>query len=161
MATPARQKITTFLWYDKDAEEAVRFYCSVFKDSKVLEEVRWGEGGAMPKGTVMTMRFQLAGQQFIALNAGPHDRFNDAISLVVDCADQKEIDRYWDALQAGGGKPIQCGWVQDKFGLRWQIVPSRLSEWLTDPKNGKRATEAMLKMQKLDVAKLEAAAKGR
>lgn len=161
MATAARQKITTFLWFAKDAEEAVRFYCGVFDDSKMLEETRWGEGGPVPKGTLMTARFRLAGQEFMALNAGPHDEFNDAISMFVDCVDQKEIDRYWDALLKNGGKAIQCGWLQDKYGLRWQIVPRQLASWLSDPKNGKRVSDVMMKMQKLDFAKLEAAAKGR
>jgi two-component system sensor histidine kinase QseC len=163
MPPPTRQKVTTFLWYDQNAEEAVRFYCSIFDDSKVLEEARWGEGGPVPKGTLMTARFRLAGQEFLALNAGPHDAFNDSISLFVDCADQKEIDRYWDALLAGGGKPVQCGWLQDKYGLRWQIVPRQLIGWLANKDAGiaQRVSAAMMKMQKLDLAKLEAAAKGR
>jgi len=163
MATTKRSKITTFLWFDQNAEEAVRLYCSTFDDSKVLEESHWGEGGPVPKGTLMTARFRLGSQEFMALNAGPHDQFNDAVSLFVDCANQQEIDRYWRALLAGGGKPIQCGWLQDRFGLRWQIVPRQLGEWLGSKDAGvaRRVTAAMMQMQKLDLAKLEAAHAGK
>lgn len=160
---PKTQKITTFLWFDQNAEEAVRFYASIFKDSKVLSEQRWGEGGPLPKGTLMTARFQLEGQQFVALNGGPAYRFNEAISLFVDCASQREIDELWDRLCAGGGEPGQCGWLKDRFGLSWQIVPGKLAEMLGDPDPAKaqRVGAAMMTMQKLDLVRLQQAYDGR
>jgi predicted 3-demethylubiquinone-9 3-methyltransferase (glyoxalase superfamily) len=166
-ARPMRQqaqkpKITTFLWFNGEAEEAIRFYSSIFPDSKVLSESRWGEGGPMPKGTLMSARFQLAGQEFMALNGGPQFKFNEAISLFVGCDTQKEIDELWDKLGAGS-KSQQCGWIQDKFGLWWQIVPNALGEMLQDKDlaRAKRVTEAMLQMKKLDIAKLKLAYDGR
>ena len=158
-AMPTKQKITTFLWYDDKAEEAVRFYTSIFKNSKIVSETRWGEGGPMPKGTLMTSKFQLEGQEFIALNGGPLFHFTEAISLFVDCDTQEEIDAYWDKLISGGGEPSQCGWLKDKYGLSWQIVPNSLIEMLSDkdPAVCKRVTAAMMQMQKLDIAKLKRA----
>src|SRR5262245_25801373 len=159
--TPS-QKITTFLWYDDDAEEAVRFYCSIFEDSKVLGETRWGEGGPLPKGTLMTATFQLAGQEFIALNAGPVFHFNEAISLFVRCSTQREIDDLWTKLTSGGGEPSQCGWLKDKFGLSWQIIPDSLLDMQADkdPARAARVMAAMLQMGKLDIAKLKRAYEG-
>jgi predicted 3-demethylubiquinone-9 3-methyltransferase (glyoxalase superfamily) len=154
-----RQKITTFLWFDDDAEEAVRFYTSLFPDSRILEESRWGDGGPLPKGTLMSARFRLAGQELMALNGGPLYHFSEAISLLVDCADQDEIDRLWAKLTADGGEPGRCGWLKDKYGLSWQIVPTVLGELIQgpDPVGRKQAVEAMLQMQKLDIAKLQQA----
>ena len=164
--TPAmtnKQKITTFLWFDDRAEEAVRFYTSLFADSKILTESRWGEGGPVPKGTLMSARFRLAGQEFMALNGGPMYHFTEAISLYVDCEDQAEIDRLWAKLTADGGEPGRCGWLKDKFGLSWQIIPSTLGAMLQDkdPAKAMRAAEAMMQMQKLDIAKLKQAHEGR
>jgi predicted 3-demethylubiquinone-9 3-methyltransferase (glyoxalase superfamily) len=161
-AMSARQKITTFLWYDDDAEEAVRFYTSIFKGSKVLEESRWGEGGPLPEGTLMTARFQLAGQEFMALNGGPMDRFTEAISLLVDCESQHEVDGLWEKL-GEGGEPGRCGWLKDRYGLSWQIIPSVLGEMMgdKDPAKAKRVVEAMLQMDKLDIARLQKAYDGR
>jgi predicted 3-demethylubiquinone-9 3-methyltransferase (glyoxalase superfamily) len=158
-AVPSKQKLTTFLWFDDDAEEAIRLYCSIFKNSKVLSETRWGDGGPLPKGTLMSARFQLEGQEFMALNGGPLYHFSEAISLFVSCETQEEIDGYWDKLTAGGGKPGQCGWLEDKFGLSWQVVPSSLGEMLGDKDAGKakRVTEAMLQMKKLDLRRLKQA----
>jgi predicted 3-demethylubiquinone-9 3-methyltransferase (glyoxalase superfamily) len=163
-AMPAmQQKITTFLWFDDDAEEAIRFYGSLFPDAKVLEQSRWGEGGPLPKGTLMAATFQLAGQQFMALNGGPKYRFNEAISLFVACEDQREIDRLWAALTADGGEPGRCGWLKDKYGLSWQLAPRSLAAMLADPDPAKaRAVgAAMLQMDKLDLAKLRAAHAGK
>jgi len=153
-----RPKITTFLWYDDDAEEAIRFYGSVFGDFEVLEESRWGEGGPLPKGTLMSARFRLAGQEFMALNGGPMFHFNEAISLFVHCESQAEVDVLWDKLGAGGA-PGQCGWLKDRYGLSWQVVPDGLTEMLSDPDpaRARRVSEAMLQMGKLDIARLKEA----
>ena len=160
MAKP--QKITPFLWFDDNAEEAIRFYTSVFEDSRVLDESRWGEGGPVPKGTLMSATFQLAGRQFMALNGGPLYRFTEAISLFVDCETQQEIDALWEKL-GQGGQPIRCGWLKDRYGLVWQIVPSALGRLLKDedPARVRRVTEAMMQMDKLDIEKLRQAAEGR
>ena len=146
------QKITPFLWFDNNAEEAVQFYTSIFKDSKILETSRYGDAGPGPKGTVMTMKFELNGQPFIALNGGPHFKFTEAISFVVNCETQKEIDEYWAKLTAGG-KEVQCGWLTDKFGLSWQIVPTILGQLLQnkDPQKVKNVTQAFMKMVKMDI----------
>jgi predicted 3-demethylubiquinone-9 3-methyltransferase (glyoxalase superfamily) len=161
MAT-SKQKIFPFLWYAKEAEEAARFYASIFPDSRV-ERVTpmMSESPSGPPGTVKVVDFTLFGQRFQAMTAGPHDDFNDAISLTVECDDQKELDRYWNALLEGGGKPVACGWLIDRFGVRWQIVPSLLEELMRDedPARARRATDAMLQMVKIDVAALKAAAK--
>ena len=156
-------KITPFLWYDDDAEEAIRFYGSIFGDSKVLEQSHWGDGGPVPKGTLLTARFTLAGQEFIALNGGPMFKFNEAISLSVSCETQVEIDRLWTKLIAGGGEPSQCGWLKDKYGLSWQIVPSTLSQMLSDKDAAKvkRVTAAFMQMTKFDIAALQRAYDGR
>lgn len=157
----ARQKITPCLWFENNAEEAARFYTSIFPDSSITGVLHAkSDTPGNKEGDVLLVEFTLAGQKYQALNGGPHDKFNDAISLSVDCADQAEVDHYWDALIAGGGRPVQCGWLKDKYGLSWQIVPRRLTELLSnpDPAKAKRVMQAMLKMVKLDVAALEAAA---
>jgi len=156
------QKITTCLWFDGNAEEAVNFYVSLFKNSKVLDISRYGEAGPGPEGSVLTMRFQLEGVELMALNGGPAFKFTEAISLSVDCQLQAEVDDLWEKLTADGGEPSQCGWLKDRFGLSWQIVPRALIEMLGDPDPGKskRVMEAMLKMQKIEIAELEKAYEG-
>jgi len=156
------QKITPFLWFDNQAEEAMNFYTSIFKNSKVGTVSRYGDAGPGPKGSVMVASFELDGMQFTALNGGPHFKFTEAISLYVNCEDQAEVDYFWNKLCADGGQPSQCGWLKDKFGLSWQIVPAVLPRLLSDPDGAKagRVMQAMLQMQKIDVAKLEQAAKG-
>jgi len=155
------QKITPFLWFDANAEEAVAFYTSVFKDSKVLATARYGEAGPGPKGSVMTMKFVLNGQEFIALNAGPHFQFNEAVSFVVNCETQQEVDDYWTKLTTGG-KEVQCGWLKDKFGLSWQITPTILPQLLQDkdPQKANRVMHAMMKMVKIDIEGLKRAYNG-
>jgi predicted 3-demethylubiquinone-9 3-methyltransferase (glyoxalase superfamily) len=161
------QKITPFLWFDDNAEEAVKFYTSIFKSSKVGKIARYDEAGekaaGRPAGSVMTVEFQLEGQDFVALNGGPQFKFTEAISFVVSCKTQAEVDHYWNKLIADGGKEVQCGWLRDKFGLSWQIVPTVLGEFLTSKDAGKsqRVMEAMLKMVKLDIDKLKKAYAGK
>jgi predicted 3-demethylubiquinone-9 3-methyltransferase (glyoxalase superfamily) len=147
-------RITPFLWFDSNAEEAVAFYLSVFKNSRLLQEVRNTGDAPGPKGGVLTIAFELDGQTFTALNGGPVYKFTEAISFVVRCDTQEEVDYYWSKLTAGGSE-IQCGWLKDKFGLCWQIVPARLPDLIRHPK----AMQAMLRMKKLDIAELERAAK--
>lgn len=161
------QKITPFLWFDDNAEEAVNFYTSVFKNSKIGTVARYDEAGAQasgrPKGSVMTASFQLNGQDFIALNGGPHFKFSEAISFVVNCETQEEVDYYWEKLSEGGDEKAQmCGWLKDKFGLSWQIVPTVLGKLLSDQdaKKSQRVMQAMLQMKKIDIAGLEKAYKG-
>ena len=158
----SKQKITTFLWFDSNAEEAMEFYTAVFKHSKILSVSRYGEAGPGPKGTVMVGAFELEGQRFLALNGGPRFKFTEAISLVIDCETQEEIDYFWEKLGAGG-QTQACGWLKDKFGLSWQVVPSVLSELMQDkdPQKSKRVMEAVLQMVKLDIARLQAAHAGR
>jgi predicted 3-demethylubiquinone-9 3-methyltransferase (glyoxalase superfamily) len=155
------QKITPFLWFDSQAEEAVQFYTSIFKNSKVGKVARYGDAGPGPKGSVMTATFELDGQQFIALNGGPLFKFNEAISFVVSCADQTEVDAFWDKLSAGG-QTSRCGWLKDRFGVSWQIVPTVLGELMSDPdpEKSRRVMQAMLQMTKLDIAQLRAAHAG-
>jgi predicted 3-demethylubiquinone-9 3-methyltransferase (glyoxalase superfamily) len=157
----AMQKITPFLWFDNEAEEAARFYCSIFKNSTVGTIARYGDAGPGPKGSVMTVAFELDGQQFTALNGGPHFKFTEAVSFVVNCKDQAEVDELWDKLSQGGEKS-RCGWLKDKYGLSWQVVPIALMELINDPdpEKSKRVVEAMLQMTKIDVAKLKAAHAG-
>jgi predicted 3-demethylubiquinone-9 3-methyltransferase (glyoxalase superfamily) len=153
-----QQKITSFLWFNTNAEEAVNFYVSVFKNSSIRRTVHCGESGPGPKGSVLTIDFVLDGQEFTALNGGPEFKFNEAISQVVHCKSQEEVDYYWDKLGAGG-QIIECGWLKDKFGLAWQIVPDVLLELIQDddPQRKDRAMKAMMKMKKLDVAELQRA----
>jgi predicted 3-demethylubiquinone-9 3-methyltransferase (glyoxalase superfamily) len=157
------QRITPFLWFDKEAEEAATFYCSIFKDSKILKTERYNaDDGPFAKGSVMTVQFELDGQEFIAMNGGPQFKFTEAISLAIACKDQKEIDYYWGKLLAGGGKESMCGWLKDKYGLSWQVYPPALVGMLGDKnaKKAKRAMEAMMQMQKLDIKKLKEAYDG-
>jgi predicted 3-demethylubiquinone-9 3-methyltransferase (glyoxalase superfamily) len=155
-------RITPFLWFDNQAEEAANFYVSIFKNSKIVNISRYGEAGPGPKGSAMTAVFQLDGQEFMALNGGPHFKFTEAISFSVDCKSQQEVDEYWEKLTAGGGKPSQCGWLKDKYGLSWQIVPAVLGQLLADndPQKSKRVMEAMLKMTKIDISGLKRAYEG-
>lgn len=163
--TAPKQRITNCLWFDSQAEDAARFYTSIFKNSSVAEITRYGKEGheihAQPEGKVMTVRFFLDGQEFLGLNGGPLFPFTEAISLVVNVETQEEIDYYWDQLTKGG-EEVQCGWLKDKFGVSWQVVPSVLSKMLTDPDKGKteRVTAAFLKMKKFDLKKLEEAFNG-
>ncbi len=160
MASKGRSKIFPFLWYAKEAEEAARFYASIFPDSRVDRVTPMlSESPSGPPGSVKIVDFTLLGQRFQAMTAGPHHEFNDAISMFVLCDDQAELDRYWNALIEGGGKPQACGWLIDRFGLRWQIVPAILDELMRDkdPARSKRVTDAMLQMVKLDIAALEKA----
>ncbi|HJX01119.1 MAG TPA: VOC family protein [Terriglobales bacterium] len=152
------QKITPFLWFDNNAEEAINFYVSIFKNSKLLSMNRYGEAGPGPKGTVMSATFQLEGQQFMALNGGPHFSFSPAISLFVNCETQQEVDELWEKLSAGGKKE-RCGWLKDKYGLSWQIIPSALGKMLNDPdpEKSKRVMKAMLQMDKIDIRGLKQA----
>lgn len=152
------QKITPFLWFDGKAEEAARFYTSVFKNSKLLSVSRYGEGGPGPQGSVMTVAFELDGEKFVALNGGPNYTFSPAVSFVVNCETQQEVDHYWQRLSEGG-EEIQCGWLRDKYGLSWQIVPTVLPELLQDKdaEKRKRVMAAMLKMIKLDIEALKRA----
>jgi predicted 3-demethylubiquinone-9 3-methyltransferase (glyoxalase superfamily) len=153
------QKITPFLWFDTQAEAAAKFYVSIFKNSKIKTVTRYGAAGPGPKGSVMTVDFELAGQDFIALNGGPHFKFTEAISLVVNCETQQEVDEFWTKL-TDGGQEAACGWLKDRYGLSWQIVPTILSRLLADPdsKKSQRVMEAMLKMKKIDIAALQQAA---
>jgi len=154
-------KITPFLWFDNQAEEAVNFYASIFKNSKIGKITRYGDAGPGPAGSVLTASFELEGLEFTALNGGPAFKFTEAISLYVNCESQEEVDYYWEKLLEGG-QVQQCGWLKDKFGLAWQIIPSALPRLLGDPDRDKanRVMQAMLKMQKIDVAELEQAAAG-
>ena len=156
------QKITPFLWFDNQAEEAAKFYTSVFKNSKMGRVARYGDAGPGPKGSAMTAAFQIEGQEFIALNGGPIFKFTEAISFVVDCKTQEEVDELCQKLTADGGSESQCDWLKDKFGLSWQIVPTALSEMLgdKDPEKSKRVMQAMLQMKKIDIKKLKQAYDG-
>jgi len=155
------QKIRPFLWFDNQAEEAMNFYVSIFKNSKVGNVSRYGDAGPGPKGTVMSATFQLEGQEFMALNGGPLFHFTEAISFFVDCKTQEEVDELWEKLCAGG-QPSKCGWLKDKFGLSWQIIPSALMEMLQDkdPQKSKRVMQAMLQMSKIEIAGLKRAYEG-
>ncbi|MGH7732669.1 MAG: VOC family protein [Gemmatimonadales bacterium] len=155
-------KITPFLWFDDQAEEAVDFYLSVFPESKIHQVARHGEGGPGPGGSVMTIHFELDGNEFVALNGGPaHYGFDESVSFVVHCATSEDVDHYWQAL-TDGGEEIACGWLKDRYGLRWQIVPDELPAVLgdPDPERARRAMEAMMTMTKLDIDAMKAAADG-
>jgi predicted 3-demethylubiquinone-9 3-methyltransferase (glyoxalase superfamily) len=160
MATKPSAKIYTFLWYAKDAEGAAKFYASIFPDSRVDRVTSMlSDSPSGPPGSVKVVDFTLFGQRFQAMTAGPHHDFNDAISIVVECDNQAELDRYWNALIEGGGQAVACGWLNDRYGVRWQIVPRVLNEMMRDkdPARSKRVTDAMMKMVKLDIAALERA----
>ena len=159
----ATSKIFPSFWYAREAEEAARFYASIFPDSRVDRVTTLqSDSPSGPPGSVTVVDFTLLGQRFQAMRAGPHPEFNDAISIVVRCDDQAELDRYWDALLEGGGKPQACGWLIDRYGLRWQVVPAVLERLMSDrdPARSKRVTDALLKMVKLDIAELERAYRG-
>ena len=153
-------KISPCLWFDTEGEEAAKFYTSLFPNSRIREVARYGSAGPRPEGTVMTVSFELDGQEFVALNGGPDFTFNEALSFQVDCESQEEVDRYWSALSEGGEEG-PCGWLKDRFGLSWQIVPRRLTELLGDLDRDKsqRVMQAMLKMKKIEIPELERAAK--
>jgi predicted 3-demethylubiquinone-9 3-methyltransferase (glyoxalase superfamily) len=156
------QKITTFLWFDDQAEQAAAFYTSLFGDSRIVSVQKYGEAGPGTPGSVMLVEFELAGQRYLALNGGPVYTFNEAMSLSVDCDSQEEVDRLWSALTADGGEEGPCGWLKDRYGVSWQIVPRRMTEMLADPDQQKaqRAMAAMLGMKKLSIKELEAAFEG-
>lgn len=159
---PLTPKITPFLWFDDDGEEALAFYASVFPDTQVLAQTRWGPGGPVPAGTLMTARFRLGGQEYMLLNGGPAYRLDEAFSFLIACETQAEIDALWSQLTAGGGEPGRCGWLKDRFGVSWQVIPSVLPRLLggDDPAAAARAARAMLGMGKLDIARLQAAYDG-
>jgi predicted 3-demethylubiquinone-9 3-methyltransferase (glyoxalase superfamily) len=152
------QKIVPCLWFDDQAEEAARFYTSIFKNSRVGKIARYGEGGPRPKGTVLTVKFRLDGQEFLALNGGPQFKFTEAVSFIVNCETQKEVDRLWETLSEGGEK-VQCGWLKDKYGLSWQIVPTILARMMSDPdpRRADRVLQAVMGMKKLDIKELKVA----
>ena len=162
MSELSKQKIVPNLWFDTEAEEAANFYVSIFKDGRVLKVSHYGEAGPGRAGTVMVVEWELEGQRFIGINAGPRFKFTEAVSFQIECEDQDEVDYYWEKLTAGGGKPSQCGWLKDKFGLSWQVVPVGFEELVTDPdpERSQRAMKAMLKMGKLDLEALRAAVDG-
>jgi predicted 3-demethylubiquinone-9 3-methyltransferase (glyoxalase superfamily) len=153
------QKITPFLWFDGQAEEAANFYTAIFENSRILDVARYGEGAPGEKGSVMTVSFELEGQKFVGLNGGPHYKFTPAISFYISCQTQEEVDYFWERLLANGGKPSQCGWLTDKFGVSWQVVPDALIEFLQDEDREKaqRVMQAMLQMVKIDIQKLQEA----
>ena len=153
------QRITPFLWFDGNAEEAAKFYTSIFDRSKITSVSHYGDAGPLPKGTVMVVHFELDGEELMALNGGPEFKFNEALSLVVNCKNQKEVDYYWEKLTADGGQEVECGWLKDRFGLFWQVTPTVLPEMLADenPKKANNVMKAMLKMKKIDIAALERA----
>jgi predicted 3-demethylubiquinone-9 3-methyltransferase (glyoxalase superfamily) len=161
---PTQLSLTPCLWFDTEGEEAANFYVSVFPNSKIVDVTRFNEAGMREAGTVMTVTFELDGQRFVALNGGPHFTFSEAISFMIHCDTQEQVDHYWDALTADGGEPGQCGWLKDKYGVSWQVVPNLLLGGLDgggaeDSEAGERVTEAMLQMGKLDIAALERAAR--
>ena len=162
-----KQKITPCLWYDGDAREAAKFYAAVFKDAEIGETSKYNEASAeisgQPEGSVMVVEFEIAGQKFVGLNGGPRFKFNEAISFMIDCKDQAEVDYFWSALTADGGEESQCGWLKDKFGLSWQVVPAVINDLVAgpDPEGSKRAMAAMLKMKKLDIKRLQDAYDGK
>jgi predicted 3-demethylubiquinone-9 3-methyltransferase (glyoxalase superfamily) len=153
-------KITPCLWFDTEGEQAAQLYTSLFENSKILDVSRYGEAGPRPAGTAMTVSFELNGQEFVALNGGPDYKFNEAVSFQVFCKDQEEVDKFWNALTADGGQEGPCGWLKDKFGLSWQIIPTALPELLQnpDPEKSQKAMAAMLQMTKIDIEALQTAA---
>ena len=159
-------KITPFLWYDNNAEEAANFYLTVFENSKINKTTRYDDesskAAGRPAGSVMTIEFELDGQKFVAINGGPHFKFTEAVSFVIECENQEKVDYFWEKLSAGGGQESQCGWLKDKFGLSWQVVPTVLTKLLKDkdPQKSKRVMEAMLQMKKIDIQTLKQAHEG-
>ena len=159
MAQIKAKRIKTFLWFDGQAEDAARFYTSVFANGKIGAVMPYPEGGPGAAGSVMTVEFELDGHPFVALNAGPQFKFNEAVSFAIECDTQAEIDHYWDKLLAGGGKPVACGWLKDRFGVFWQVMPAEMIGFYANPRTAPRVMQAMMKMVKLDIAKLKEAAK--
>ena len=155
------ERITPFLWFDTQAEEAANFYVSIFKNSRITSISHYPEGTPGPVGQVMVVNFELDGQKFIALNGGPTFKFTEAISLLVNCETQQEIDHYWSKLTAGGGKEVECGWLKDKYGLSWQIVPANLEKLLGTPEKAKRVMAVVMKSVKLNIADMERAAESK
>lgn len=156
---PKASRIKTFLWFDGQAEEAARFYTSIFKVGRMGTTTRYPEGSPGPAGSVMTVEFELDGHPFVGLNAGPRFKFNESVSFAIECDTQEEIDYYWEKLTAGGGAPVQCGWLKDRFGVSWQVVPADIMQLYSDPGTAPRVMQAMLPMVKLDLRKLKEAAK--
>ena len=156
------QRISPFLWFDNQAEEAAKFYCAVFKNSKIKEKTYYtGEEPMGEKGSVLTVVFDLNGQEFVALNGGPRFKFSEAISFAIKCDSQDEIDYYWEKLTSGGGEEVQCGWLTDKYGLSWQVVPAKLDDWAKDADGFQRVMRAVMPMKKLDIATLQIAFEGK
>lgn len=155
-----KQRVSTCLWYDSEGEEAANFYVSLFPNSRIVGVMRYGEGAPMPKGTAMLTRFELDGAEFAALNGGPHFKLTEAASLVALCENQDEIDRLWTRLTANGGAESQCGWLKDRFGLSWQIIPEGIDKMLSDPVKGQRVFAAIMPMKRIVIAKLQAAYNG-
>jgi predicted 3-demethylubiquinone-9 3-methyltransferase (glyoxalase superfamily) len=151
------QRITPMLWFDNQAEEAANYYVSIFKNSKVTNVSRYGDTGPGPKGSVMVAEFELDGQKFTALNGGPRFKFTEAISLVVNCENQEEVDYYWEKLSGDGGEEVVCGWLKDKYGLSWQVCPVKVFELLSDPATSDRVMAAVMEMKKIDLSKIEQA----
>jgi predicted 3-demethylubiquinone-9 3-methyltransferase (glyoxalase superfamily) len=151
------QGISPFLWFNDQAEEAAKFYTSIFKNSSIKQVTRYGEAAPMPKGTAMVVVFELDGREFLALNGGPVFKFSEAVSFVVNCDNQEEIDHYWSKLTADGGQESQCGWLKDKYGLSWQIVPTAIGRLMSDPQKGPRVMAEVMKMKKLDLKRMEEA----
>ena len=152
------QRVTPMLWFDNQAEEAANYYVSIFKNSRVTNVSRYGDTGPGPKGSVMVAEFELDGQQFTALNGGPRFKFTEAISLVVNCENQAEVDYYWEKLSGDGGQEVVCGWLKDNYGLSWQVVPVRVFELLSDPATSDRVMAAVMEMTKIELSKIEQAA---
>jgi predicted 3-demethylubiquinone-9 3-methyltransferase (glyoxalase superfamily) len=152
-----QQKITPYLWFDSNAEEAVTFYTSIFKDSRIVTRSRYGDSGPRPKGSIMAIAFRLEGQNFVAINGGPHFKLNEAVSFYIGCETQEEIDGLWDKLLAGGGEVQACGWLKDRFGLSWQINYAGLQDMMTDapPERADKVMQALLKMKKVDIRLLK------
>lgn len=155
----SQQKIMPMLWFDNQAEEAANFYVSIFKNSKMGKVSRYGDSGPGAKGSVMVAEFELDGQKFTALNGGPQFKFTEAVSFVVNCESQEEVDYFWEKLRMGGGEEVQCGWLKDKYGLSWQVVPTRLFELINNPATADKVMQAVMQMKKLEIAKLEEAAR--
>lgn len=159
MSVLKAKRIKTFLWFDGQAEEAATFYTSIFRDGKIGTITPYPDGGPGKPGSVMTVEFELDGHAFVGLNAGPQFKFNEAVSFAIECDTQEELDRYWERLLAGGGKPVACGWLKDRFGVFWQVMPTGMMQFYKDPTKAPRVMQAMMKMVKLDIAKLKEAAK--